>query len=1087
MKNHRFFKTDRHRTFIAIAKSLLLELLLVVMVLSIYATIKINNQATEHNIWLDEEETLLKEIFERQISDAFFLADYTAESIIEGRLDLNNLDDVFYKFAKSKSVYYQVRYINQFGKEQVKIQKSGNSFDILPRYLLENKSDQYYLDVNFSHDDQVYFSRIDLNVESGLIESPYEPVMRIVKPIYINEEVQGYIVLNYDMNRILNRFRKTLSERQIRVYFINEKQFWLVGPEYTNAWGFVLNAYDQTQLPEYDVRLARDIEAFDEGVSISKKGVYTFKKYQSDYQVASRSIDLMTEEYWYLIVASSYYAILFNGFRTIIIFSLLIMLLTAVMVYTNKKQSYIREKDEIIKKDMQEKLRTVTESVLDAIVMINNRGVVQFWNKGAEMMFQYTEDEVIGNNIHNLIAGSEYIEAAHVGMDQFKNTGKGLFINNNREVKARKKDGSHFMADLNINAVRVDDEWWAVGVIRDITDQKNHIDELKRLSSAVENAADTIIIFDAGRNIEFVNNAFIKLSGYSKEEIFNGALNAIRAGDYNNKRFDDMINEAKYNGHIREITRNKNKKGAYFYLDLSIITVLEEKGNVMSYIFTGRDITSEMHAQNELREHMEMLEEEVEQRTRYYKVAKIEAESANRAKSAFLAHMSHEIRTPLNAIIGFSQILGKDQTLSHQQQDQIKTIYQSGEHLLSLINDVLELSKIESGRMTIEIENVDYEELVDEIGRMFELRVNQKNIAFEIEKIGDFNRGIRTDIKKMRQIILNLVGNAIKFTKDGGVYIRAELRNQGDNKGQLIFSVRDTAHGIKQEDVDKIFDPFEQVSQTKHKEEGTGLGLSITKRFIEAMGGVIRVFSEVNKGSEFYVEIPIEYDEIKKVTSKKFEKDIKLVIDRKINVLVVDDIPSNVKLIESLLDDSNITIYTGVNGNDAVNVVKEHAVDFIFMDLMMPEMDGFEATEIIRHDLKQDMPICAVTASLFDQNTESIMAHGINYVIRKPFRYEELYKIIADALDGIQVVKTGVIPSKVPLIDFDRISLKDTIIDKMMEQILLGDLEALTAYIKENDAIEAPLKNHIVGLANNYDIDLLTDLFERLKKNETKA
>jgi PAS domain S-box-containing protein len=923
---------------------------------------------------------------------------------------------------------------------------------------------------------------VDLNIENGVIEEPYQPVLRIVKPIFRDQQFCGYIILNYDMLGILSRYENTLNREDNAFYFINEAHYWIVGPEGTNAWGFMLDGNVQTTVAEYDSKLEADMLKMDEGTSIAQKGVYTFKRFQGSYKISTEKISILSDESWYLMAASPYIAILNTGVKTILIFGLVFFSLTMSMAYFAGKREREREQEEAVKRDIEGKFRTVTESVSDSIVMINNLGKIQFWNNAAVKMFGYSGTEVLDNNIHDLIAGNDYIESAHRGMHQFRGTGDGPFVGNNREVIARRKNGSTFVADLRINAVMVNGEWWAVGVIRDITKQKERLVELQRLSWAVENAADTIIILSKEGNIEFVNSAFIELSGYSLTEILEGAMDAIRVGDYNSKSFEKMIEEAREKGQIREVTRNRRKDDTYFYLDLSIIAIKSEGGSIISYIFSGRDITAEMAVQQKLREHMESMEEEIEERTRSYKDAKVEAESANRAKSAFLAHMSHEIRTPLNAIIGFSQILGQDKTLNEKQQDQIKTIYQSGEHLLLLINDILELSKIESGRMTFEMEPIDYGYIIDEIKRMFELRVAQKGISFDIEKIGPFDQAIVMDKKKIRQIILNLVGNAVKFTKKGGVLITTELVKNSMEKGVLKFSVKDTAHGIRDEDIQKIFDPFEQATQIKHKEEGTGLGLSITKRFIEALGGTIKVTSVVGEGSEFYFEIPVNFGALSDVNSSENEGEPMVVIDRVINVLVVDDKPSNIKLIRNVLDDENIVILTAYNGLEALEQVRQHDVDIIFLDLMMPEMDGFEVVTILRNAMYMNLPICAVTASIFDQDSQSIIDYGFDYIIRKPFKNIELYKVMADALTDVHIDFTVKEENKTQqeMPDVNAIQLSREAFDFISEQILLGDLEALIQFVEADDAIENKLKAHVISLARAFNIDALTELLERI-------
>ncbi|MBS7525633.1 PAS domain S-box protein [Fusibacter paucivorans] len=1064
--------------------TILINLSLIVVVMGFYIILTIQSQTSEQALWVDEEMSLIQEVFERQISDALFLAAYTELYIDDLTADEQLLEAVFLKFAKTKNVYYQVKFLDETGMERIKIQKDGELFHVLSEDKLANKSKRYYLSADFENNDQVYFSKVDLNVENSVVEKPYQPVLRIVKPIFREDELRGYIILNYDMFSILSRYENTLNRPDNQIYLINDEHYWIVGPEGTNAWGFMFESARNTMLETYDKKLNDEIHQMDKGTIVGEKGLYTFKWFQGSYKTMTEKIDVLSDESWYLIVASSFGAMFSTGIKTIGFFGMVFLTLTSIMVYLGDKRHRERGNEEAAKRDIEGKFRTVTESVSDSIIMINNVGKIQFWNNAAIKMFGYSEDEVIGSNIHDLIAGNDYIQSAHRGMAHFKTSGSGPFVGNNREVIARKRDGGTFVADLRINAVMVNDEWWAVGVIRDITKQKERLMELQRLSWAVENAADTIIIIDEKGMIIFVNSAFIELSGYSKPELMSGAITEIRVGDYNNKSFGQMIEEAKEQGQLRETTRNMRKDGTYFYLDLSIIAIKSEQGDIISYVFTGRDITLEMEVQQKLREHMASMEVEIEERTRRYKDAKVEAESANRAKSAFLAHMSHEIRTPLNAIIGFSQILGQDKSLDDKQRDQIKTIYQSGEHLLLLINDILELSKIESGRMSFEMEPIDYGYIVDEIERMFELRVAQKHISFEVEKLGSFDKAIIMDKKKIRQIILNLVGNAVKFTKKGGVLVSTELTKTDADSGMLRFTVKDTAHGIREEDISKIFDPFEQATQIKHKEEGTGLGLSITKRFIEAMGGTIQVKSVVGEGSEFYFELPVQYDVLSNVSTIAIEGEYTVTIDHQFNVLIVDDKPSNIKLISDILARENIEILTAGNGIEALAQIKQHDVDFIFLDLMMPEMDGFELMTILRNEMYLKIPVCAVTASIFDQDTQDVMLYGFDDIIRKPFKNDALFKVMAETLPYVHIdYEASDVPMvKEQVLNISSVNLSTELLSQLKEQILLGDLEALVQLVKPSEGIDPEIKDHIIKLAHDFNIDALTDLLESIEE-----
>ncbi|MDK2868472.1 MAG: hypothetical protein PWP38_2787, partial [Clostridiales bacterium] len=379
---------DRHKKLKKrLTMTILINLLVIGIVLGLYIVLTIQNQMSKQSLWVDEEMLLIQEVFERQISDAFFLAAYTEPYIHDLSVDEQLLEDVFLKFAKSKSVYYQVKFIDRMGMERVKIQKDGDQFYVLPKDKLYNKSDRYYLSADFENNDQVYFSSVDLNVENGLIEEPYQPVLRIVKPIFRDNLFCGYIVLNYDMVTVLSRYQNTLNRTDNQIYFINDEHYWIVGPEGTNAWGFMLDNRQQTKLEMYDSILDRDMHNRDEGTSVGEKGVYTFRRFQGSHTIMTEKVNILSDESWYLIVASSFGAIFGTGFKTILFLGIVFLLLTTTMVYLGNKRQGERAHEEAVKRDIEGKFRTVTESVSDSIIMINNHGSIQFWNRAAIKMF----------------------------------------------------------------------------------------------------------------------------------------------------------------------------------------------------------------------------------------------------------------------------------------------------------------------------------------------------------------------------------------------------------------------------------------------------------------------------------------------------------------------------------------------------------------------------------------------------------------------------------------------------------------------------------------------------------------------------
>ena len=378
--------------------------------------------------------------------------------------------------------------------------------------------------------------------------------------------------------------------------------------------------------------------------------------------------------------------------------------------------------------------------------------------------------------------------------------------------------------------------------------------------------------------------------------------------------------------------------------------------------------------------------------------AKEKAESANQAKSEFLANMSHELRTPLNSIIGFAQILSQDTSFKPKQQQRLSIINRSGEHLLSLINDILEMSKIEAGQITLNEKDFDLHSLLQNIQEMFCLKVQNKGLKFVLELDSHLPQYISTDEAKLRQVLINLIGNAVKFTEKGEITLSASVnQDEPNNQHQLNLEVEDTGLGIDSEELDKLFVPFEQTTAGRKVKQGTGLGLSITHKFIELMGGNITARSTVGVGTCFQCSMPIRL-----ASSQNFP--VKLARGRVIGlasgqpsyrILVVDDEPDNRLLLFDLLTSVGLSVQQASDGRDAIAIWQAWGPQMIWMDLRMPEMDGYEATRWIREagEAEKFPIIIALTASAFGDR-DITLASGFDDYIVKPFQEEVIWQKI---------------------------------------------------------------------------------------------
>lgn len=407
---------------------------------------------------------------------------------------------------------------------------------------------------------------------------------------------------------------------------------------------------------------------------------------------------------------------------------------------------------------------------------------------------------------------------------------------------------------------------------------------------------------------------------------------------------------------------------------------------------------------SQLKESFEQLETRVEERTVELNQSKQLAEAANHAKSEFLANMSHELRTPLNAILGFAQIMHRDSSFPEQQQENLGIINRSGEHLLSLINDVLDMSKIEAGRTTLTENAFDIYDLLNTIQEMFKLKAAAKGLQLDIKYDAKLPQYVYTDESKLRQILLNLLGNAIKFTDTGKVNLIAQGKQGSDRHYTLSFAVEDTGLGIAANEIDSLFEPFVQTETGRNSNQGTGLGLPISRKFVQLMGGDITVSSTLGKGTTFRFDIQVET--VPAIASKSPHQQVISLEpgQSEYRILVVDDRYENRRLLTKLLTPIGFQVREAENGQEAIALWQSWEPHLIWMDMRMPVMNGYEATKHIKSHLQgQATAIVALTASILEEEKAIVLAAGCDDFVRKPFQEEVIWEKMAQYL-GVRYI-----------------------------------------------------------------------------------
>lgn len=520
---------------------------------------------------------------------------------------------------------------------------------------------------------------------------------------------------------------------------------------------------------------------------------------------------------------------------------------------------------------------------------------------------------------------------------------------------------------------------------------KNQASQYAR--SLIEASLDPLVTINTEGKIMDMNQATANIIGLTRNEItnsdfFNYFTEPQKAREVYLEVFakgsvaDSPLTLRHVNGELTDVLFNGS-------------TFKNDNGQVLGVVIVARDVTDQKRIVTELnnaKELAELANTVAQEAKSVAQKATRKAEDAVKAKQQFLSNMSHEIRTPMNAIIGFTKVVLKTE-LSAKQKEYLTAIKISGDALIVLINDILDLAKVDAGKMTFEQIPFKMESSIFAMLHLFETKIQEKNLKLNIEYDDSIPKVLLGDPVRLHQIILNLVSNAVKFTKQGSITVSVKLIDEDDEKTQISFAVSDTGIGIEKLKLEKIFENFQQASSgTSRLYGGTGLGLAIVKQLTYAQGGAIHVESELSKGSTF--SFTLDFPKTTECTEDDIEMpELDLTI-KNINVLVVEDIPLNQLLMKTILDDFGFECAIAANGKIAVEKLETEHFDVVLMDLQMPEMNGFEATEYIRTTLKSTIPIIALTADVTTVDLAKCKAVGMNDYIAKPVDERVLYSKI---------------------------------------------------------------------------------------------
>jgi len=716
----------------------------------------------------------------------------------------------------------------------------------------------------------------------------------------------------------------------------------------------------------------------------------------------------------------------------------------------------------------EEKYRLLTENSGDVIYTTDTNLRMTYISPAIQKLRGVTPEEAMGQPFADAMTPESLNVLFEDYLRVLPEIEKGGNPTSHLELEQYKKDGSTFWVDVTLSPMRDDAGRLTgiVGVSRDISERKRMEAELKEAEEKYRTILETMdsgyYEVDLKGSMLFCNPALRKFLGYGEGELTGLPFSAYM-DDEETKRVYKIFHEVYVSGKPSGdfYWRLTRKDGTSVYSAVSAYPVRNGQDKIVGFRGTVRDIT-------------------------ILKEAKDAADAASRSKSAFLANMSHEIRTPMNAILGFAQLMERDPDLSPQSREHLDVINRSGEHLLALINDILEMSKIEAGRATFTPNTFDLHAFLRDIERMFRIRTDAKKLTFLLEEVGPVPRWAVTDEGKLRQVLINLLGNAVKFTEEGGIALRVAARAEKGDKVDLRFEVEDTGPGMTEEEKGILFQAFEQT-RTGVKSGGTGLGLALSRGFVQVMGGSITVTSTVGKGTTFRFEIPVREGTEEQAKPKEAKRRVLRLKpgQGEIRVLVADDRDTNRQLLTRLLGTVGFTTREAVNGEEALQSIREWKPRVVLMDMTMPVMDGYEATRVIKAtpELK-GTAVIAVTASAFEEDRQRIFAAGADGYLSKPFKEEDLFETIR-LLTGVEFLYDETeSPERTPDGAEDAARMHRTVaalapelISQMRDAVESADMDLLNELVGRLAAEHPDFTRWVRQMAARYEYEALIELF----------
>src|SRR3989339_28407 len=659
--------------------------------------------------------------------------------------------------------------------------------------------------------------------------------------------------------------------------------------------------------------------------------------------------------------------------------------------------------------ESEERLQKIVNSETNYVLRTDLLGKHTYWNKTFERDFgsMYEKEGIAYGDSLKSICDYHHQRTKEAVMACMMNPGSVHQVELDKPSKDRGTRTTLWdfvcLTDSNGNPT----EMQCMGI--DITDKRIAEEKVRKLSRAVEQIPLTVVITNLEGNIEYANPYTFHTTGYTQEELLGKNPKVLKSGETTLEEYQHLWGNITHGKEWKGIFHNRKKDGTYYWEQATIGPIMNDDGVITHYIAFKEDITERKRIQDELKDLNLHLEEKIKERTLDLENANVslinankEAQEANKAKIDFLSKMSHELRTPMNSILGFGQLLQMGE-LTPVQEKGVQHILDSGKHLLNLINEVLDISRIESGRISISVEPIEVYEVINEIKDSLLFSANQKNISLNTQLNNTVPTYIRADRQRLKQVLINLTNNAIKYNNEGGeVTISVDIKQTSeDGYTPIRISVTDTGWGIDEKDIEKIFIPFERIGAEKSNVEGTGLGLAVVKQLVDLMGGKVGVKSAPGKGSTFWIELQQCQSHLDTIQKEATLSQHTAIHNQEGVVLYIEDNMPNIELVQEIIDTKRkgIKLVIHMRGNGALEKAIEVKPSLILLDLNLPDKHGKDILlELKANEVTKQIPVIVISADAMPNQVSILKASGATNYLTKPIEIKSFLAAVDEII-----------------------------------------------------------------------------------------